>query len=89
VVVGHPGDGFDGIRFDTRNTLWAAATDGIYNYATDGTLLGKIHLPEPASNLTFGGPKRNRLFVTASRSLYSILLNVNGATRPLTRASAN
>ena len=70
---------FDGIRFDTRNTIWAAAIDGVHNYAIDGTLLGKIYLPEEASNLTFGGPKRNRLFVTATRSLYSILLNVNGA----------
>ncbi|MAT07222.1 MAG: gluconolactonase [Acidimicrobiaceae bacterium] len=70
---------FDGIRFDTRGTIWAAAVDGVRNYATDGTLLGKIHLPEEASNLTFGGPKRNQLFVTATRSLYSIMLNISGA----------
>jgi gluconolactonase len=84
VIEADNGNGFDGIRFDTRNTLWAATWDSVHNYATDGTLLGRIHLPEPASNLTFGGPKRNRLFVTATRSLYSILLNVNGAARPTT-----
>jgi hypothetical protein len=39
------GRGFDGIRFDTRNTIWAATVDGVSNYTTDGTLLGKIHLP--------------------------------------------
>jgi sugar lactone lactonase YvrE len=55
VVADDDDGGFDGIRCDTRNTLWAAATDGVRNYATDGTLLGKIHLPEPASNLTFRG----------------------------------
>lgn len=71
---------FDGIRFDTRGTIWAATVEGVHNYASDGTLLGKIHHPEEASNVTFGGPKRNRLFVTAARSLYSIFLNVNGAT---------
>jgi gluconolactonase len=79
VIVELDDGGFDGIRVDRRNTLWAATLEGVHNYATDGTLLGKIHLPEPASNLTFGGPKRNRLFVTATRSLYSILLNINGA----------
>lgn len=82
VIVETDHGGLDGIRVDTRNTLWAAAPDGIRNYATDGTLLGKIHLPEPASNLTFGGLKRNRLFVTATRSLYSILLNINGTPSP-------
>ena len=79
VIVETDHRGLDGIRFDTRNTIWAAAPDGVRNYATDGTLLGKIHLPEPVSNITFGGAKRNRLFVTATRSLYSILLNINGA----------
>lgn len=82
IIEADEGNGFDGIRFDTRNTLWAATRSSMNNYATDGTLLGRIQLPEPASNLTFGGPKGNRLFVTATRSLYSIFLNVNGATRP-------
>ena len=81
VVVDAEDARFDGIRFDTRGTIWGASADGVHNYATDGTLLGKIHLPERASNLAFGGPKRNQLFVTATRSLYSIRLNVNGADR--------
>jgi len=58
---------------------WAAAGDGIHCFDPDGTLLGKLRLPEPAANLVFGGLKRNRLFVTASTSLYSLLLNVTGA----------
>ena len=73
---------FDGIRLDTRGRVWAAAGDGVHCFDPDGTLLGKLRLPEPVSNLVFGGLKRNRLFVTASTSLYSLLLNVNGAAPP-------
>ena len=51
---------------------------GVYCYAPDGTPIGRIALPEHTSSLTFGGAKRNRLFVTASRSLYSIMLTVEG-----------
>ena len=70
---------FDGIRFDSQGRLWGAAGDGIHCFDPDGTLLGKLQLPEPTANLVFGGPKRNRLFVTASTSLYSLLWNVTGA----------
>ena len=73
---------FDGIRLDTHGRVWAAAGDGVHCFDPDGTLIGKLRLPEPASNLVFGGLKRNRLFVTASTSLYSLLLNVNGAAAP-------
>jgi gluconolactonase len=70
---------FDGLRLDREGRIWAAAGDGVHCFADDGTLLGKLRLPETVSNLTFGGPKRNRLFVCATTSLYSILLTVNGA----------
>jgi gluconolactonase len=70
---------FDGIRLDETGRIWAAAGDGVHCYDPDGTLIGKLELPEVASNLTFGGPQRNRLFVTATTSLYSIRLTVNGA----------
>ena len=73
---------FDGLRLDTEGRIWAAAGDGVHCFDADGTLLGKLHLPEPVANLVFGGPKRNRLFVTASTSLYSILTNVAGAPGP-------
>jgi gluconolactonase len=73
---------FDGIRLDTRGRVWAAAGDGVHCFDPDGTLIGKLRLPEPAANLVFGGLKRNRLFVSASTSLYSLLLNVNGAAAP-------
>ena len=73
---------FDGIRLDTEGRVWAATADGVHCFDPDGTLIGKLHLPEPASNLVFGGPKRNRLFVTASTSLYSLMLTVTGARAP-------
>ena len=47
-------------------------------YEPDGTLLGRILVPEVVANVVFGGPKRNRLFICATTSLYSVLLPVNG-----------
>jgi gluconolactonase len=70
---------FDGIRLDDTGRIWAAAGDGVHCFDPDGTLIGKLHLPEDASNLTFGGLQRNHLFITATTSLYSIRLTVNGA----------
>jgi gluconolactonase len=80
--------GSDGIRVDTEGNLWSTAHgggagfDGVHCYAPDGTLLGRIHLPEGASNLCFGGVKKNRLFITASRSLYSLYVEATGAQQP-------
>jgi gluconolactonase len=44
-----------------------------------GKLIGRIRLPEVCANITFGGPKRNRLFMVASQSLYAVYLNIQGA----------
>ena len=73
---------FDGFRVDTRGNVWTSAGDGVHCYAPDGTLLGKIRVPEGVSNLCFGGPKRNRLFITATTSLYAVYVNAQGALRP-------
>lgn len=73
---------YDGFRFDTQGNLWTSTQSGISCYAGDGHLLGKIGIPETVSNLTFGGPKRNRLFITATTSLYSIFVNARGAQVP-------
>ncbi len=72
---------FDGFRLDDTGRLWAGVGDGVHCFDPDGTLIGKLHLPEDAANLTFGGLARNRLFITATTSLYSIRINVNGAAR--------
>jgi gluconolactonase len=79
VVADSPHGKFDGVRLDEDGRIWAAAGDGVYCIHPDGTLLGKIGVPEVVSNLCFGGPKRNRLFITATTSVYSLLFNVNGA----------
>ena len=70
---------FDGIRLDNVGRLWAGVGEGLHCFDPDGSLIGKLHLPEAAANLTFGGPQRNRLFITATTSLYSIRLTVTGA----------
>jgi gluconolactonase len=78
----------DGIRCDIDGNIWSAAGwvgkdyDGVQIFAPDGTLIGRINLPEPCANLCFGGAKRNRLFMTASQSLYSLYVNIQGAQLP-------
>jgi gluconolactonase len=65
--------------------IWASAGwigdgyDGVHVFNSEGKLIGFIKLPETASNVCFGGPKRNRLFITASQSLYSVYVNTRGA----------
>lgn len=73
---------FDGFRLDTQGNLWTSAGDGVHCYASDGTLLGKIRLPEAVANVCFGGPKLNRLFICATTSLYAVYLNARAAGRP-------
>jgi gluconolactonase len=73
---------FDGIRLDTAGRIWAAAGDGPHCFDPDGTLLGKLHIPEVVANLTFGGAKRNVLFMCGTSSLYSIRVNFGGARYP-------
>ncbi len=70
---------FDGFRVDDAGRIWAATDEGVHCYDPDGTLIGKVMLPEILSNIVFGGIKRNRLFITATTSLYAVMLLVNGA----------
>jgi gluconolactonase len=73
---------FDGIRLDSEGRIWAATGDGLHCLDPDGTLLGKLHVPETVANLTFGGPQRNHIFMCATSSVYSIRLTVRGARYP-------
>jgi len=73
---------FDGFRLDVHGNLWSSAGDGVHCYAPDGTLLGKVLVPEVVANVCFGGPKRNRLFICGTMSLYSVYLRTQGALRP-------
>lgn len=78
----------DGIRCDIDGNIWSSAgwagegEDGVYVIAPEGQLLGKIHLPEAVSNLCFGGMKRNRVFITASQSVYAIYVETQGVPFP-------
>jgi gluconolactonase len=78
----------DGMRTDMQGNVWCSmgwadpGEDGVRCYAPDGDLIGKIHLPETCANLCFGGRKRNRIFMAASTSIYSLYVDVQGAQRP-------
>ena len=73
---------FDGFRVDIEGNIWTSAGEGINCYTSEGELIGRIKLPELVANCTFGGPKRNRLFITASTSLYAVFLNAQGVLTP-------
>ncbi|WP_443749148.1 SMP-30/gluconolactonase/LRE family protein [Asticcacaulis solisilvae] len=70
---------YDGLRLDEDGRIWTSATEAVHCYEPDGTLIGEIMIGEPVSNVCFGGPKRNRLFITATTSVYAVMLAVNGA----------
>jgi gluconolactonase len=69
----------DGIRCDTDGNIWAGARPGVQVFAPDGASIGMIRLPETCANVCFGGEKRNRLFMTASQSLYAVHVETTGA----------
>jgi gluconolactonase len=76
----------DGVRADVLGNLWCSSNagrsigySGVTVWSPAGALLGRIRLPEACANVTFGGPKRNRLFMAASQSLYAVYVNTQGA----------
>jgi gluconolactonase len=76
----------DGVRCDVDGNVWCSSNagrsigySGVTVWTPQGKLIGRIRLPESCANLCFGGPKRNRLFMTASQSLYSVYVNTQGA----------
>ena len=77
--------GSDGIRCDVDGNLWATAgwagdgLNGVHVFNPEGARIGLIRLPETGANLCFGGAKRNRLFIAASQSIYSVYVNTSGA----------
>jgi Gluconolactonase len=68
----------DGFRVDVEGNVWTSAGDGVHCFSREGKLLGKIRVPQVVANVAFGGPRRNCLFITATRSLYAVYLAVNG-----------
>jgi gluconolactonase len=78
--------GPDGLRCDVEGNLWASSNagrsvgySGVLCFNPAGKLIGRIRLPEICGNICFGGPKRNRLFMAASQSLYAVYLGTQGA----------
>lgn len=71
---------FDGFRVDTNGSIWTSAGDGVHCYSAEGDLLGKILIDEVVANVTFGGIKRNRLFICATTTMRSIYVNAIGCT---------
>jgi gluconolactonase len=76
----------DGVRVDVHSNVWCSSNagrsvgySGVTVWNSAGALLGRIRLPEACANLAFGGPKRNRLFMAASQSLYAVYVNTQGA----------
>jgi gluconolactonase len=79
--------GPDGVRCDVNGNLWASSNagravgyNGVTVWSPEGKLIGRIRLPEVCGNICFGGPKRNRLFMAASQSLYAVYVGTQGAT---------
>jgi gluconolactonase len=78
--------GPDGVRCDVDGNLWVSSNagravgySGVTVWTREGKLIGRLRLPEICGNVCFGGPKRNRLFMAASQSLYAVYLNTQGA----------
>jgi gluconolactonase len=78
--------GPDGVRSDVNGNLWcssiagrAVGYNGVTVWTPEGKLIGRIRLPEVCANICFGGPKRNRLFMIASQSLYAVYTQTQGA----------
>jgi gluconolactonase len=69
---------FDGFRIDEAWRLWSSSAEGVHCYDPDGTLIGKIRIPEMVANLCFGGKDLNRLFICGTTSLYAVYLAING-----------
>ncbi len=78
--------GPDGARCDVDGNIWISSNagrnvgyNGVTVWTPEGKLIGRIRLPEVCGNLCFGGPKRNRLFMAGSQSLYAVFVNTQGA----------
>ena len=69
----------DGIRCDVDGNIWCGARPGVQIVNPGGERIGMIRLPETCANVSFGGTKRNRLFMASSQSLYAVWVNTQGA----------
>jgi gluconolactonase len=68
----------DGIKVDIRGNVYSAGPAGVWVFSPGGKHLGTIVIPEEVGNLTWGGANGKTLYITASRSVYRITLNITG-----------
>ena len=85
LITAEPDGTPDGLRVDVDGNLWVGwgmgqeGLDGVSIFNPQGTLIGRVDLPERCANLCFGGRHRNRLFMCGSTSVYSLFVNTQGA----------
>jgi gluconolactonase len=72
---------FDGFRLDVEGRVWTSTAEGVHVYDSDGTLIGKVFVPEVVANVEFGGAKLNHLFICGTTSLYTVKVMTNGVKR--------
>lgn len=76
----------DGMKCDSRGNVWCTGPGGIWVYAPNGDLLGKVRIPELPANLHWGGPDFQTLFVCATHSVYTVRTKVTPRMEPFMRA---
>jgi gluconolactonase len=89
VFANCPAGVFDGFRLDVRGNLWLSAGDGVHCHASDGSLLGKIAIPESVANVCFGGPKLNRLFICGTTSVFGLPEHARGTPCQMSAKSSS
>jgi gluconolactonase len=72
---------FDGFRIDVEGRIWSSAFDGVHVFDPDGTLIGKVLVPEVVANVEFGGERLNQLYICGTTSLYTVKVFTNGVNR--------
>ena len=72
----------DGFRVDIDGNVWSSCQNGVLCFDRNGEALGKIRIPQMVANITFGGARKNRLFITATKSLYAVYVATTGAQSP-------
>ncbi len=76
----------DGMKCDSLGNIWVTAPAGLWVYAPDGDLIGKVAIPENSANFHWGGPDWRTLFVTATTSVYALDVKVGPHIEPFMRA---
>jgi gluconolactonase len=71
--------GSDGLTIDSQGNVYLTGK-GVLVFDTSGRQIEHIEVPEGwTANVCFGGHDRQTLFITASKSLYSLKMQVKGA----------